>query len=498
MPLHVLRLLSCSIAVWLSFSLFAVLPTKADPWTAVDDRLLRTDIELLADYGVLRGPLASWPVNWRNVRAALDAAQVETLPPFVRDAYLRVQSVAPGRGVRARNWGVELDVAATNEQALVRGYGAQARGDYDAQMRFIGRSGGSYLSLSVGLQDEPFGRNLTFDNAYFAQEIGNWIAYVGTVERWWSAGWNTSLVFSTAARPQPQIGLKRNSPDPFESKWLSWIGPWSVEAFVSLQDEGGGRFDDDIIAGFRFDMQPVKGFTFGVKRALQLCGKGRPCGFSTWVDSLFPVGEADNTGTLSEPGNQMAGFDVRYGGRIGKVAFSLNGELIGEDETDFFPSKFSSTGGVKISAPWGVDGARWDLIAEYSDTLANRTWIKKNFPNTTYQNFIYSDGWRYRGRSLGGSLDNDTRLITVTGQFTDTRNRFYRLTFHNADINSDGRGRHTISLNDELIKVIEAETIIPTPFGDVRAEIRLQDDEPNTPLTSKVTGAFELSYQVRF
>lgn len=494
MPLNALRLLPLLIV-----SILLASPAlKADPWTPTDDRLLRTDIELLADYGILRGPLASWPVNWKHVRGALEATSVETLPPFVRDAYLRVQAVAPDRGFRARGWGAELDVAATNQQALVRGYGAQARGDYDAQMRFSGRSGGSYLSLSVGLQDEPFGRNLTFDNAYFAQEVGNWIAYVGTVERWWGAGWSSALMFSTSARPQPQVGFKRNSPDPFKSKWLSWIGPWSIDAFVSLQDESGGRFDNDIIAGLRIDIQPIKGFTFAVKRAIQLCGDGRPCGFSTWVDSLFPIGNADNTGTLNEPGNQMAGFDVRYGGRIGQVAFSLHGELIGEDETDLFPSKFSSLGGVRVSAPWGDDGARWEMIAEYSDTFANRTFIKENFRNTTYSNFIYRDGWRYRGRSLGGSLDNDTRLISLTGQFTDTKNRFYRAAFHHADINSDGTGRHTISLNNEIIHIVEAETIIPTSFGDVRAEIRLQDDEPNTPLSSSFTGAFEVSYQVRF
>lgn len=474
------------------------MPVRAEPWGAVDDRLLRSDIELLADFGVLRGPLTAWPINWAQVRGALETADVAKLPAHVRDAMLRIQRLTPGRGFAKSNWGVEIDLAATNEQALVRAYGAQARGDYDAQVRLAGQWGGTSLSVSVGLQDEPFGRNVTFDNAYLAQEVGNWIAYIGTVERWWGAGWNSALGFSTSARPQPQIGIKRNNPDPFTSKWLSWMGPWSFEAFVSVQDDSGGLYDDDLIAGIRLDIQPFKGFSFGIQRALQLCGEDRPCGFNTWIDAVFPFSNADNTGTLNEPGNQMAGFDLRYGWTVGTVAMSTFWQFMAEDETQFFPYVYATLGGVRFTGGLGESGARWEVIAEFSDTLAERTNVRAQRPNVIYQNFIYSDGWRYRGHSLGGSLDNDTRLISVTGQLTDTRNRFYRLTFHNADINSDGTGKHTVSLNNEIIKIVEAETIWPTPFGDVRAEVRLQNDRPNTPDESQFAGAVEISYQVRF
>ncbi|MEM6682579.1 MAG: capsule assembly Wzi family protein [Pseudomonadota bacterium] len=471
---------------------------SAELWSAVDDRQMRSDVELLADYGVIRGPIATWPINWSQLRGALELADVTQLPSYVRDAHLRLSRLAPNSQLSRNRLSYELDVAGTNEQAIIRGYGAQSRGDYDSQARVLANFGGTYLSLSVGLQDENFGSDITFDNTYIAQQFGNWIAYAGTVERWWGPGWTSSLIFSTSARPQPQIGIRRNEPDPFTSKWLRWIGPWSLDIFVSRQDEDTGLFDNDLIAGIRLEIQPIRGMSIGFTRGIQLCGEDRPCGFSTWTDALIAIGDRDNTGTLDEPGNQMAGVTFRYGSRLGKLAYSLFLDSAAEDEDGTILSVFSVLYGARLSGPWGDSGARWEAILEYSDTLANRSLSGPNRPNITYQNFIYSDGWRYRGRSLGASQDNDTRLISLSGHLTDTKNRFYRLTYHYAEFNSDGTGPHTISLNAETINILEGETIWPTRFGDVRGEVRLQDDEPNTPDTSSFAGAIEISYQLRF
>lgn len=471
---------------------------RAEPWTRVDDRLLRSDIELLADVGVLRGPVSTWPLNWRQIRGALRSSNVEDLPPHARDAFLRIRRQAPGMTARSKNWGVEARVSATNEQALIRGFGAQARGDYDVQGRFIGAWGGTTLSVGFGVRDDDFSRLWHLDDSYLSQEVGNWILYAGTIQHWWGPGWTSALIQSTSARPFPKLGIKRNSPDPFESKWLSWLGPWSFDAYIGINDESGLRFEDHVIAGIRGEVQPFKGVTLGFKRALELCGDDRPCGFNTWFDALVAIGDRDNTGTLDEPGNQMAGFDLRYGNTIGNVSYSLYTEIVGEDEDNWLVGAYATLWGMRLSGPWGDNGARWETIVEYSDTLANRSFFDPNRPNVIYQNFIYNNGWRYRGRSVGASQDNDTRLITVTGHFTDTKNRFYRLTLHHADLNEDGRGAHTITANAETINILEGEARIPTPLGDFGATIRIQDDQPNTRNESKGLVAVEMNLLFRF
>ena len=39
----------------------------ADPWLAPGDEGLRCDIELLADAGILRGPVTTWPISWPDL-----------------------------------------------------------------------------------------------------------------------------------------------------------------------------------------------------------------------------------------------------------------------------------------------------------------------------------------------------------------------------------------------------------------------------------------------
>ena len=51
-------------ALWLLLSLLAgATPlAKADPWLAPGDEGLRSDIQLLADAGIIRGPVTTWPM----------------------------------------------------------------------------------------------------------------------------------------------------------------------------------------------------------------------------------------------------------------------------------------------------------------------------------------------------------------------------------------------------------------------------------------------------
>src|SRR6185503_3711710 len=62
--------LACVIAA------LGVTTARADPWLAPGDEALRSDIELLADAGILHGPVTTWPMSWPDIARDVVSAEV--------------------------------------------------------------------------------------------------------------------------------------------------------------------------------------------------------------------------------------------------------------------------------------------------------------------------------------------------------------------------------------------------------------------------------------
>lgn len=483
----------------LAFGLLGAPAVFAAPWAEPGDRRLRSDLELLADYGVLGGPVTSWPIPWAQVSASLSLLGDRALPLHVQRALSRVERLMPGLEDR-RGIQTEIGVSATNKPTLIRDFGGSARGDGDGYIRVERQWSSTYVSARVGYRDDPRNGDKNFDGSYLAQAIGNWAVYGGYMEQWWGSGWESSLIFSTNARPLPKVGFKRLEPRPFETKWLNWLGPWQFESFVSLVDERR-EISDHIIAGIRLTFKPIDKLEIGFTRAMQLCGEGRSCGFGTWRKALIPFTGAENTGTTADPGNQLASGDFRYGWSRGDSSYSLYGEIMGEDEIAGFFDKISVNLGGTMTRPWGEEGAFWRLGLEYTDTLANRILgpLVTNQPGVSFAHFIFTDGFTYRGRVIGPSIGGDARSVSLTGLLTDSLNRSYRLSLRHAGFNKFGLARTAfVSANKETMRIVEGEVNMPTPWGDVQLELRVQDDDVNTPGRSPIKAAVEVGWRTRF
>ena len=59
----------CAPCTWLLalFGAGAASVASADPWLAPGDAGLRSDIQLLADAGIIRGPVTTWPMSWPDL-----------------------------------------------------------------------------------------------------------------------------------------------------------------------------------------------------------------------------------------------------------------------------------------------------------------------------------------------------------------------------------------------------------------------------------------------
>ena len=51
----------------------------ADPWLAPGNEGLRSDIQLLADAGILRGPVTTWPMSWPDIARDVISAEEKGL-----------------------------------------------------------------------------------------------------------------------------------------------------------------------------------------------------------------------------------------------------------------------------------------------------------------------------------------------------------------------------------------------------------------------------------
>jgi hypothetical protein len=196
--------------------------------------------------------------------------------------------------------------------------------------------------------------------------------------------------------------LQRTLSTPFETKWLSWIGPWNLTTFMEhLDDERQTK--DPLLWGFRVGFRPLPGLEINVSRTAMWCGEGRPCNFSTFVDVLKGNdNKGQNTTPEEEPGNQLAGYDIRWS-LPRNIPVALYMQWTAED---------GRPQGVPLGSLLRLVGAEhWGSIRGF----AHRTHIEvaeticreggfggsNKKPDCAYTHPLYPTGYRYNQRVMG-------------------------------------------------------------------------------------------------
>ena len=90
---------------------------------------------------------------------------------------------------------------------------------------------------------------------------------------------------------------------------LRWLGPWRFITFMG-QLEDDRDYPNALLFGMRIELRPLPSLQLAASRTAQWCGDGRPC---TWDDfwNLF-IGNDNDQSPEEQPGNQLAGFDLRW------------------------------------------------------------------------------------------------------------------------------------------------------------------------------------------
>ena len=466
----------------------------AEPLAAPGDMRLRNDLQLLNDSGVFDISLSAWPVSLGDVHRATDAAVIDGESDAVARALERVRrqlewELAPGE------FDFVFGASAASEPRIIRTFEDTPRGELEgfAKLSWVGER--FAINLEGRFVNDPIdGDEFRPDGTYVGAALGNWIVTAGWQERWFGPGRDGSLILGSNARPSPGIMLQRNNTTPFETKWLSWLGPWSFTTFMTQLDDDR-EIKDALLFGIRGSFRPVKGLEIGITRTAQWCGEDRPCDLSTFGDLLLGN---DNRGVNvdpeDEPGNQLAGLDIRWS-LPADIPVAAYMQWIGEDGRpgSGLIGSWMRQVGVEFWGRFGDFDHRTHF--EVSDTLAREGGFgfSDEKPNVAYNHPIYKTGYRYNQRVIGHPADGDSLSYSLGSTLVQSAGHTWNVSLRYMEINRAGspNERHTLSPTPQEIADVQISHSRETRFGrfDLGLGYASIDDEL-TGVSDKQTSVF--------
>ena len=431
--------------------IFCISPIcQASPWIDVGDERLRNNLHFLNDSGVMPISLTTWPIMWADVKIALKRVRRSELNLSQKTAIrelefeLRYQT---GQGFKRS---IEFSVASS--RALFRNFSSNYREKGEIHKSFNWDGEDVALKLQSNLVTDSGGNDVdaNLDGSYIAGVMGEWVFGVGAIDRWWGPGTQSSLILSNNARPVPALIFQTKGAQRFDTFWLSWLGDWHFVSFLG-QMESSRAVPEGKLTGMRFTFKPTDFLEFGLSRAMQWGGEGRDESLSAFWKSLTSQGE----NTSEQSGNQIAGFDVRYNFNfLNTLPSAIYSQAIGEDEAGFMPTKYTfQLGGESYYAL--SSGNSLKGFAEYANTTAGA--LGAEHPNVAYEHSVFQSGYRYRGRVLGATYDNDAEIVTLGGAYQQAEGQLTKLALSYMKLNEDGEARgNTVSSDTQTLMYVEA------------------------------------------
>jgi hypothetical protein len=425
-------------AAWICAATWSVGPASAGDWIGVRETFVREELSRLVDAGRLQLPLGTWPMPATMIEAAM--ARAVAADPAAQDEFLALRAAL----ATARHGGMSA-FAAVAEPARLREQGAPWRDEAEVGVAWS-RSGADPVAasrlaatLAVSVSRHEDGEQLVrFDGSHVTRQWGNWLLGAAVLDRHWGPGEDSSLILSDNARPMPALVLERATAQPFETRWLRWLGPWRASLFAARMEGERRDVDRPLFLGARVEASPQPWLTLGLSRTAQACGEGRACNLRTLRDLLLGN---DNLGidatSATEPGNQMAGIDLRIRSPWPSLPVAVRAQVIGEDESSYFPVKNLAQYGLVAWRELG-EGRRLRGYLEYADTTCSYDRPQPRFDCAYRQGIFNVDGYRYRGRVIGHTSDNDAQTWTAALAIITPHGSHWKITGRDSRLNRGG------------------------------------------------------------
>ena len=404
------KIFTIAISATLSSPLFA-------QGLLVNNEHLRTDLNWLNQQGVIQISTSTWPLSGDEIVRALSQAKVQNT-----SQQKVIQSIQ--HALDADNKTVKLGLfAETDRKDLPQNFADNHKSQYVGSLEF--NAGGTHwdAKLRINGEGEPqikSGRDVNVEGSYLAGKLWNQWLIAGQIPTYWGPGHDGSLIRGDASRPVYGLTLQRAEQQAFETKWLSWIGPWQYQAFAGKLDDYKAVPNASLL-GLRVSIQPLPYLEIAASRSFQIDGEGQPGTLKAYWNAFIGHDNACDNGVCAGEGNasnQIAGFDARLNlNQWLNVPLSVYGQYVGEDEAGGLPAKKMYLAGVDYSSH--IRNLPYQLYVEWANTKTNN-----DVRGISYNHHIYTDGYYQQGFPLGHAMGGDGEMVSFGGDIRfDAMNR---------------------------------------------------------------------------
>lgn len=350
-------------------------------------KYLSDEVEALAQYvapevATLRGEKAYDPVKLRSVSLTA-AAQLSDTP---RHSYSHID--------RSHTTNAGWQTFGANRNGYK--YGRDGNGILEAEI-----SGNIGHETAIALRprfsydkDNDFSASL--EEGYIKTRAGIWAFEAGKQAMTWGQGETGNLALGDNMRPLTTLQAHFIEPQKVGG-FFRFLGQADVHLFYGFL-EGDRRdraaalgykdYDDAGLIGIRADFSPTSYFTFGVSRLSMLGGDGNGLDSSDWGHWLY----GRNDDADQDRWDDIAGGDFR----LSLPGVTFYGELYGEDQSHYMPSKVAYRAGMYL--PKLTHDGSWDMTLEMADT--SDAW---------YGHQRFNNGWTYHDAIMGDAMGRDAR-----------------------------------------------------------------------------------------
>lgn len=391
---------------------FVALTTLAFPLWAhgliLNETDLRADLNWLNQQGVIQLSTSTWPLSEDEIQRALAQAKIaNTTQQKV------IAAVQQSLNIDHQRLTLSVHVQ-TDPKPIPQNFADRDKAEYVGSL--TGHLGGDHWDAKLRVNAESQQQihdasKLNFDGSYLAGKAWNQWLIVGQIPTWWGPGHESSLIRGDASRSVLGVTLQRDLQQPFETKWLSWVGPWQYQLFAGRLQQYSAIAGTQII-GMRLTIQPLPYIELGASRVIQMGGEGQPHSAKAYWNAMIGNDNGcDSRGCtgVNNPGNQLGGFDARLNLQpLLNAPVSLYGQMVGEDEAGGLPAKYMYQGGIDYSA--SIKHLPYQLYAEWSDTRTNA-----EARGISYTHHIYKDGYYQQGFPLADAMGTDGQRYSLGG-----------------------------------------------------------------------------------